>query len=157
MTESKDTEEQVQQALRIAIVGTRHATDAHYASFADRLVDALMVFANDSALNESAHEGLGGITHLVSGGAPGIDTLAERFAATPKHGQGAEMVVFPADWGRYGRAAGPLRNKQIHEAADACVAFPDENSRGTLNTISLFKESSKPFIIIPFETLEVSA
>ena len=142
----------VPHTLRVAVVGTRHATDAHYASFADRLTDALM--QHSYALSVTPE--LDGVTHLVSGGARGIDTLAERFAAS-EHGQGVEMVVFPAAWSTHGRAAGPLRNIEIHDDADACVAFPDEGSRGTAHTISLFEASGKPLIVIPFESLGVSA
>ncbi|TMR13792.1 DUF2493 domain-containing protein [Nonomuraea turkmeniaca] len=39
---------------------------------------------------------------------------------------------FPANWGRYGDAAGPIRNNaMIASGADECVAFPHPWSRGT--------------------------
>jgi hypothetical protein len=42
---------------------------------------------------------------------------------------------FPADWDSYGNAAGPIRNKQMAEYADALIAFWDGKSKGTKNMI----------------------
>ncbi|HWB02748.1 MAG TPA: DUF2493 domain-containing protein [Verrucomicrobiales bacterium] len=58
------------------------------------------------------------ITEVVSGKAPGVDTLGERWAA--EHGKAVKE--FPADWQKYGRAAGPIRNAQMADYADALVA-----------------------------------
>lgn len=71
------------------------------------------------------------ITGIVSGGAPGIDTMAEMFAER----NGIEMKVFPAEWNLYGRAAGPMRNTSIVDYCDMLVAFPDEASVGTRDSI----------------------
>lgn len=47
--------------------------------------------------------------------------------------------MFPADWDKYGRAAGPIRNKQmleyILEENPIVAAFWDGKSRGTKNMI----------------------
>jgi len=69
---------------------------------------------------------------LISGGAPGADGLAERFAQE----RGLEINVIPADWQRYGRGAGPIRNKQIVESADLVIAFWDGKSRGTRSALA---------------------
>ena len=45
------------------------------------------------------------------------------------------MRVFPADWDKYGKRAGYLRNVQMAEYADALLAFWDGESRGTKNMI----------------------
>ena len=76
---------------------------------------------------------------IVSGGAKGADTLAERYAGEI----GVDCNIFKPDWKRYGRAAGPKRNKQIVEASDLIIAFWNGKSRGTFSTISL-KNSLKP-------------
>ncbi len=45
-----------------------------------------------------------------------------------------EPLKFPADWDRYGKAAGPLRNAAMVTAgADLCVAFMHPTSRGTVD------------------------
>jgi hypothetical protein len=69
---------------------------------------------------------------VVSGGAKGADTLAEKFARE----RGLLPVIFKPDWTRYGKQAGFLRNTDIVDASDALVAFlTHENSNGTLDSI----------------------
>ena len=69
---------------------------------------------------------------LVSGGAKGADALAERLAQE----RGLTIDVIRADWNRYGRGAGPIRNKQIVESADLVIAFWDGKSRGTRSALA---------------------
>jgi hypothetical protein len=49
------------------------------------------------------------ITEVVSGCAPGVDALGERYAAE----NGLPMKPFPANWLKHRRAAGPIRNAQM--------------------------------------------
>lgn len=69
---------------------------------------------------------------IVSGTAKGADTLGERYAKeydVPLH-------KFPAEWDKYGRAAGPIRNKQMAVYSEKLVAFLAlEGSKGTKNMI----------------------
>lgn len=76
---------------------------------------------------------------VVSGGARGVDTWAEDAARA----RGLAVEVFPANWERHGKAAGPLRNRQIVDAADWVVAFWDGRSRGTASTMALAKACGK--------------
>ena len=69
---------------------------------------------------------------VISGGARGADGLAARFAATHE----IPLVVIAADWKRYGRKAGPIRNTEIVARADAVAAFWDGKSPGTRDTIT---------------------
>ena len=48
---------------------------------------------------------------------------------------GISLSSVPADWKRYGKRAGPLRNTEIVRQADMVIAFWDGRSRGTRNTI----------------------
>lgn len=68
---------------------------------------------------------------IVSGGARGADKLGERFA----HEHDLPLKIFPADWNRYGKPAGMIRNKQMAEYADVAVVFWDGRSKGTANMI----------------------
>ena len=83
--------------------------------------------------------GLPAGTTVISGGARGVDTWAVDVARA----RGLSIVVFPADWDKHGKAAGPIRNKQIVEAVDLVVAFWDGESRGTANTIKLARAARK--------------
>jgi hypothetical protein len=71
------------------------------------------------------------ITEVVSGKAKGVDTLGEIYAL----GANIPVVGFPADWNKNGRAAGPMRNKEMAEYADALIAVWDGVSKGTANMI----------------------
>lgn len=70
---------------------------------------------------------------VVSGGAKGVDTLAERYAkectAT------AAAMVFKPDWDTHGKKAGILRNADIIDAAEYCIAFPSHSGKGTQDSI----------------------
>ena len=87
------------------------------------------------------------IDTVVSGGARGADTLAEKFA----HENNLLLIVKEAEWDKYGRSAGPRRNKLIVEEADVVVAFPTPSSRGTWNTVNLAKEAGKRVEILYVE------
>lgn len=80
-----------------------------------------------SAIEESEFE----ITEVVSGMAPGVDTLAIDYAKD-NH---LPLREFHADWNQYKRAAGPIRNRNMAEYADALIAIWDGESRGTKNMI----------------------
>lgn len=67
------------------------------------------------------------ISEVVSGRAKGVDTLGERWAKD----YGVPVKPFPADWNRWGNSAGPKRNKQMAEYADAAILLWDGHSRGT--------------------------
>lgn len=71
------------------------------------------------------------ITEIVSGMAKGADNLGVAWARFI----GLPCAEFPADWEEHGRAAGPIRNAEMAEYADALVAFWDGKSRGTKNMI----------------------
>ena len=77
---------------------------------------------------------------VISGGARGVDRTAE-MAAKEK---GLLTIVFPADWKKYGKGAGLIRNQQIIKACDLTIAFWDGISPGTEHSISLANKLSKP-------------
>ncbi len=79
-------------------------------------------------------------TKIISGGAPGADTLAKQYSAE----KGIPMKEFPANWDVYGKSAGYIRNKQIVEVSDEVVAFWNKKSRGTKHTIDLANDANKP-------------
>ena len=86
------------------------------------------------------------VTEIVSGGARGADRMAEDIA----HGLGVKVTIFYPDWDRFGNRAGFLRNYEIEEYSDACIAFWDGESAGAKMTIDLFKEKGKPIDVYKF-------
>ena len=77
---------------------------------------------------------------FVSGGCRGADSLGERYAAE----NGFETEIYPADWEKYGRAAGPKRNKKIAEISDYIICFWDGKSRGTKSLLNFAEKYGKP-------------
>lgn len=80
-------------------------------------------------------------TEIVSGGATGVDTSALIFADA----MNLDCTVFRALWHKYGKAAGPMRNQEMAQYADAAIVIMKKGgSRGSLNMISEMKKLNKP-------------
>lgn len=73
---------------------------------------------------------------IISGTARGADKLGERYARE----KGYKIERYPANWDKYGKRAGYIRNEQMAKVADACVCFWDEQSKGTKHMIDLAKQ-----------------
>lgn len=69
------------------------------------------------------------ITEVVCGCARGADTGGELWGLA-RH---IPVKRFPADWDTFGRSAGPRRNRQMAEYAEALIAFP--GGKGTENMV----------------------
>lgn len=72
-----------------------------------------------------------GNIEIIDGDAPGVDTYASEWAGE----RGVNLTRFPANWHKHGRAAGPIRNKQMLDEGkpDLVLAFP--GGRGTTNMV----------------------
>lgn len=68
---------------------------------------------------------------IVCGMANGADMLGAQWAVL----HAVDVKEFPADWNTHGKAAGPIRNKEMAEYADTLIAFWDGKSKGTKNMI----------------------
>jgi len=77
---------------------------------------------------------------LMSGGARGIDSSAEAFAEYRKK----DFIRVDADWVKYGKAAGPIRNRLMAKEGDVLLAIWDGKSRGTKNMIEEMTKLGKP-------------
>lgn len=107
----------------IAIVGSRGFIDYDYF---ERLVLDIIIKEQFNVIK------------IVSGGANGVDTLAEQFA----NNHVIEIEVIKPDWSK-GKIAGPLRNTEIVNKSDVVIAFWDGVSKGTQDSIKKAKESDK--------------
>ena len=75
---------------------------------------------------------------IVSGCARGADALAIQYAEE----RNLHLLRFPANWKRYGRSAGMVRNGQMLNVADACFAFHDGESRGTAQMLRISRKKN---------------
>lgn len=78
-----------------------------------------------------------GITEIIQGGATGADFLARQYADF----QNIPVRTFEAEWDRLGKAAGPIRNRQMLDEGkpDIVVAFPGGN--GTADMVRQAKRA----------------
>ena len=111
--------------MRIAIVGSRSFNDWEY-------MKQIMTWV-------TVPYPVWDIDAIISGGAKGADTLAERVA----HELGLRLIVHRAEWDKYGKSAGYRRNKLIVDDANLILAFWDGESKGTAHTIKLAEEAGK--------------
>jgi len=74
---------------------------------------------------------------IVSGGCPkGGDRFAELIAIK----YGLTLKIYPAEWDKYGKRAGFIRNEYIAQDADILIAcVSKDRTGGTENTIEYFK------------------
>jgi hypothetical protein len=118
--------------LRILITGSRHLADRRV------IVRAICDWA--AAVSPEVRDGRPPPV-IVHGGARGADTLAGEIA----HAWGWAVECHPADWNRYGRAAGPRRNAEMVKlGADICLTFPIGSSPGTRGCIDLARTAGIP-------------
>lgn len=87
-------------------------------------------------------------TVVIEGQASGAD-LMSRVEAEKR---GITVLPFPADWARYGRAAGPIRNRQMLEEGkpELVVAFHSNisASKGTANMVRQAERAGIKVVVI---------
>lgn len=94
--------------MRLIIAGGRYFKPSiHHTQWLNRLNDELVAAGTP-------------LTQVLSGKAAGADQFGEMWAAE----HAIPVAEFPPDWVAYGKSAGPRRNRQMAENADAVVLFP---------------------------------
>lgn len=106
---------------RIIVAGSRNFTDK------ERLYNVL-----DNRLAD-IKDGV----EIISGHCRGADILGEQYAKE----HNIPLVLFPAEWGKYGKKAGYIRNDKMARYASEkdgiLIAFPVGEARGTKMMIRL--------------------
>lgn len=92
------------------------------------------------------------IEEIVSGDARGVDRLSAKWAE--EHGY--PVKHFPAEWDKYGRSAGMIRNHQMGDYADSLIAFWNGRSPGTKDMISYMRKKGKYVEVINDNTMKVA-
>lgn len=112
--------------MRIGIVGSRGFNN--YTAFKQTIVG--MITKEDT---------------IVSGGCTkGPDRMAEVFARE----MGNEMVIHKANWAKYAKQAGMIRNGILVEDCDYVIAFWDKKSPGTKDTITKCENTGKYCMVV---------
>lgn len=116
------------KAFRMLVTGSRAWTN-------DKAVEVL-ILQTWQAHNEPSE------VILVSGACPtGADAMAEAVAT----GWGWTVERHPADWVRYGKRAGFIRNQEMVDlGADVCLAFILNKSKGASMTRKIAEKAGIP-------------
>ena len=102
--------------MRLIVAGGRNLNDTRF------IHDAIDKILCNTDLSE---------VELVCGMARGVDMVAFQWA----NKNNVPIKEFPADWDAHGKAAGPIRNRQMSNYATHLIAFHDGVSRGTKNML----------------------
>lgn len=119
--------------IKVIIAGTRDFND--YA-FLKKNLDYFLQGINPN--NEEIE--------IVSGNARGADKLGERYAKE----HNLPVKLFPANWDKYGKRAGYLRNQEMANYSDVLIAFWDEKSKGTKHMIDIAKKQDLTVIVVGY-------
>lgn len=117
--------------MKVLICGDRHWND--YQSVLDIVNRLIKKYGN---------------VVIIEGGCFGADTMAKKAAIECN----MPYKEYPADWNKYGKAAGPIRNRLMidKENPDMVIAFHSNinNSKGTKNMQKCAKKANIPFFNI---------
>lgn len=116
--------------MKLIIAGSRGITDYN--------------IIRDAVVSSGLWKEYGKQIEVVCGMARGVDLLGKEFADRNK----LTVHKFPADWDKYGKAAGYIRNKQMGDFADILLAIWDGKSRGTKQMIDYMKSLGKPVHVV---------
>jgi hypothetical protein len=81
---------------------------------------------------------------MIEGAAKGIDTIAKEYAQENDW----KIEEYPAEWDKYGKSAGYIRNELMVKAADEVLILWDGESKGTKHDIDLCEKYNKPYVVL---------
>lgn len=118
--------------FKLIVAGGRDFNDA-------ALLERVLIAMADVELADKA-------VSIVSGMARGADALGYQFAKA----NGITCYPFAADWYKYGKRAGFVRNAEMAAVADGLLAFHDGTSKGTAHMINTMRSMGKPVTVISY-------
>lgn len=84
------------------------------------------------------------VSLIISGGASGVDTLAEKYADKHKI---SKLIMYP-QYNLYKRGAPLKRNEEMIEVADEVLVFWDGKSKGTKYSIDFATKQGKSVNVV---------
>ena len=121
--------EPYRKSFDVAIVGSRTFKDYE---FMKRKLDKCFMLKKPTA--------------IICGMANGADLMGKRYAEE----NDIPVMEYPAEWDKYGKTAGYIRNTEMADVADAVIAFWDGKSEGTKHMIETSQKRNIPTRIIKF-------
>ena len=111
--------------MKVLVTGSRNFTNRRYMR---RVIDALY-----------------GVEEIIQGEAKGADLCAKGIAKE----MGIQCIGYPAQWKKYGKSAGPIRNQEMldKEHPDLVLAFPLEGSVGTWDMVRRAQKAATEVLI----------
>lgn len=109
--------------MKVIIAGSRH-----------------MPFSMFHLIDEAVKKSNFPVTEVVCGLARGADMFGGKWAVN----NSIPVKTFPANWDEHGKAAGPIRNQQMAEYADALIVFIWDGSRGSKDMLMRMERMKKP-------------
>lgn len=112
-------------------------------------------FYNYDLLNETMKDFIslldyyGDIT-ILSGTARGADKLGEIWAEKQ---EGVVLEHWPANWDKFGKSAGYIRNTEMANYADILIAFWDGKSKGTKHMIDIALDKELLVKVVKYESI----
>lgn len=141
----------MRRKIRIIIAGSREFDD--YDLLKTVATEVINLFLRKFLTNDISNANL----EIISGGAKGADQLGEKFAE--EHGY--KLTRFPADWKKFGKKAGYLRNIEMAEYAGSddafgvLIAFWNGTSKGTRNMIRIADRYGLKSYVIKYSSSDV--
>jgi len=115
--------------MRVLVCGSRNWTDK------ERIYKIISLY------NELYHPIV-----VIHGDAKGADTIAKECSIE----LGIPFESYPADWNKYGRSAGPRRNRKMLDTnPDTVIAFHDDlySSKGTLDMVTRSRKKGTTVLV----------
>lgn len=127
--------------MRIAIIGSRKISNTLLPEFyPNRDIFYFDVSILDSLLPKITEEEI----TIISGGARGIDKVAEQYAKD----KNLKTLILEPDWDNLGKVAGFVRNDDIIKLSDVILAIWDGTSNGTFDVIEKCLKKHKPIYLL---------
>lgn len=136
--------------LKVIIAGSRNFSD--FTVLKKECCKIFKSLSDEGCLSGNVKADCANI-EIISGSARGADKLGEDFAKE----YGIQVKRFPAQWDKYGKSAGYIRNDAMARYATdgnglgVLIAFWDGKSRGTKHMIDIAKKNNMKIFVVDID------
>lgn len=128
--------------IRCIVAGSRAYSDYE---FAKTVLDICLFRKDCEIVSGSCNTGVLTFTRDDGTKVYGADGIGERYAKE----KGFPVTIFPPDWGKFGKSAGPIRNTAMAVYSHLCVLFWDGKSKGSAD----MKKKCGKYEVLLFEEI----